>query len=227
MSAAGEMIGPDRRIQRMSLWARLQPCWRLVGRKPDPQLPSVRSCIVALLVCFGTSASAQSIFKSKGADGRIAYSSAPCASEGATLPITTQRRPANVTANTAAGAAAPSTGAASPSSADASVPPPTFRAPLPKQCDNNASLQFVVARLDSAVTPDDIRSFLADERFRLLRCEFTRFSTEERREREAAMRDLEAREAARRHAAILRVESLYDRYLNASERTARERDRQR
>ena len=96
---------------------------------------------------------------------------------------------------------------------------------MPKQCDNKTSLQFVVTRLDSAATPDDIRSFLADERFRLLRCEFTRFSAEERRERDAAMRDVEARDAVRRRAAMLRVEALYDRYLNPSERTARARQR--
>jgi hypothetical protein len=88
-------------------------------------------------------------------------------------------------------------------------------------------LQFVVARLDSAATPDDIRSFLADERFRLLRCEFTRLSAEERRERDAAMRDLETRDAAGRRVAMARIEALYDRYLNPSERVARARNRQR
>jgi|KBSSwiStaDraftv2_1062776.scaffolds.fasta_scaffold00527_20 hypothetical protein len=171
--------------------------------------------------------SAQSIFKCKGADGRITYSSTPCAGEGTRLPITAQGRPASVTANTAPSAAAPPAGGSTPVSDDATAPSPSYRAPLPKQCDNQASLQFVVARLDSAATPDDIRSFLADERFRLLRCEFTRFSVEERRARDTAMRDLEARDAARRRAAILRVETLYDRYLTPSERTARDRNRHR
>ena len=170
-------------------------------------------------------ASAQSIFKCKGADGRTTYSTAACPGEGATLPLTTQGQAAKATSNTAVAGVAPSSGVAAPSSDDATAPPPTYRAPLPKQCDNKTSLQFVVTRLDSAATPDDIRSFLADERFRLLRCEFTRFSAEEQREREAAMRDLESRDAARRRTAMLRIEALYDRYLTPSERTARARQR--
>jgi hypothetical protein len=180
--------------------------------------------LLAAVLSVTMPVSAQSIFKCKGADGRITYSTVACTGEGAKLPITAQGRPAPVTANTAPPAAAPSAGAATPSSDDA-TPPPVLRAPLPKQCDNKASLQFVVTRLDSAATPDDIRSFLAAERFRLLRCEFTRFSAEERRERDAAMRDLETRDAARRRAAMLRVEALYDRYLTPSERTARARQR--
>jgi hypothetical protein len=170
--------------------------------------------------------SAQSIFKCKGADGRTTYSGTACTGEGATLPITPQGRSTSVTANSAPSAAPPA-GGSTPISDDATAPPPTYRAPLPKQCDNQASLQFVVARLDRAATPDDIRSFLADERFRLLRCEFTRFSAEERRARDTAMRDLESRDAARRRAAILRVETLYDRYLTPSELTARARARHR
>jgi len=110
---------------------------------------------------------------------------------------------------------------------DDKVAPSPYRAPLPKQCDNVASLQFVVVRLDSKATPDDVRGFLADERFRLLRCEFTRFTAEERRDRENAMREIEAADAARRHAAMARVEALYDRYLTADERAARARGRQR
>ena len=168
--------------------------------------------------------SAQSIFKCKGADGRITYSSTACTGEGATLAITPQGRPA--TANTASSAAVAPSAGSTPSN-DAAAPPTTYRAPLPKKCDNQASLQFVVARLDSAATPDDIRGFLADERFRLLRCEFTRFSAEELHARDAAMRELESRDAARRRAAILRVETLYDHYLTPGERTARARDRQR
>ena len=223
LSAAGEADRSNQLRQRMSLWARLQPCWTLVGLKPDPQaLSSARFWILALLCCLAAPLSAQSIFKCKGPDGRITYSATACAGEGATLPITAQGRPAPVTAIAAPPATAPT-----PSSGDVTAPPPITRAPLPKQCDNKASLQFVVARLDSAATPDDIRSFLADERFRVLRCEFTRFSAEERRERDAAMRELETRDAARRRAAILRVESLYDRYLTPGERTARSRDRQR
>jgi len=184
----------------------------------------VRLWILAVLFCFGASASAQSIFKCKGADGRITYSASACTGEGATLPLTTQPQPAKAPANSAAAGATPSAGAPA-SSDDAAQPPPTFRAPLPKQCDNKGPLQYVIARLDSAATPDDIRGFLADERFRLLRCEFTRFSAEERRERDAAMRDIEARDAVRRRAAVLRVEALYDRYLNPGERTARARQR--
>jgi len=199
---------------------------RRVGLTAGPQGVHCRFWLLVLLVCFDEPAAAQSIFKCKGSDGRITYSSSPCAGEGVTLPITTQGRPAKGTANTAAAAAAPPAGGSTPSSDDATAPPP-IRARLPKECDNKASLQLVVARLDSAATPDDIRSFLAAERFRLLRCEFTRLSAEERRERDAAMRDLESGDAARRRAAMLRVEALYDRYLTPSERTARARDRQR
>jgi hypothetical protein len=198
-----------------------------VGLKPDLQgLASSNLCLFALLIYFGAPAYAQSIFKCKGADGRTTYSSTACTGEGATLAITPQGRRAPVTANTASStAAAPAAGSAP--SDDATAPPTTYRAPLPKKCDNQASLQFVVARLDSAATPDDIRGFLADERFRLLRCEFTRFSAEELRARDAAMRDLDTRDAARRRAAVLRVETLYDHYLTPGERTARARDRQR
>jgi hypothetical protein len=102
-----------------------------------------------------------------------------------------------------------------------------YRAPLPKECDNVASLRYVVARLDSPSTSHDIREFLAAERFRLLRCEYTRFSSDERRARDAAMRDLDAREAARRKVAVARIEALYDRYLTPSERAARARGRSR
>ena len=102
---------------------------------------------------------------------------------------------------------------------------PVYRAPLPKECDNAASLQYVIARLDSPATPNDIRDFLAAERFRLLRCEYTRFTSDERRERDAALRDLDARDAARRKAAVARIEALYDRYLTPNERAARARSR--
>ena len=73
--------------------------------------------------------SAQSIFKCKGADGRITYSSTPCAGEGARLPITAQGRPASVTANTAPSAAAPPAGGSTPVSDDATAPSPSYRAP--------------------------------------------------------------------------------------------------
>jgi hypothetical protein len=63
--------------------------------------------------------------------------------------------------------------------------------------------------------------FLADERFRLLRCEYTRFTAEERRERDAAIADIDSRDPARRRVAIARIEALYDRYLTASDRSAR------
>ena len=87
-------------------------------------------------------------------------------------------------------------------------------------------LRQVITRLDNVRTPDDLRPFLADERFRLLRCEFTRFSPAERAERDSAMRELDAADAGRRRAAMLRVEALYDRYLTPSERAARSRSRQ-
>jgi hypothetical protein len=100
---------------------------------------------------------------------------------------------------------------------------PTVRAPLPRQCDNAALLQPVVVQLASPATPDDIRAFLAGERFRLVRCEFMRFTVAERRERDAAMRELEGRDAGRRGRAIQRIEALYDFYLTPSERLARAR----
>jgi hypothetical protein len=184
-----------------------------------------RAWLLAAVVTVAMPAFAQSIYKCKGTDGRITYSSLPCAGEGVTLPIAAQGQPPAASTTPPPAAAAPPAGSA-PSN-DAAAPAPVYRPRLPKQCDNAASLRFVVARLDSPATPDDIRGFLADERFRLVRCEFTRFSAEERRERDAAMRDLEARDAARRQAAIARIEALYDRYLNPSERVARARNRQR
>ena len=184
-----------------------------------------KSWLLAAVVTLTMPASAQSIYKCKGTDGRISYSNMPCAGEGVTLPIAKQgQSPAASTAGPSAAATPP---AGSPPGDDAIAPAPVYRARLPKQCDNAASLLFVVARLDSPATPDDIRGFLADERFRLVRCEFTRFSAEERRQRDAAMRELENRDAARRQAAIARIEALYDRYLSPSERVARARNRQR
>jgi hypothetical protein len=155
----------------------------------------------------------QTIYKCKGADGRITYSSVPCATpEPAVAPPVPQR------------SSAPAKPVVTPPADDAPAQP-VYRAPLPKECDNAASLQYVIARLDSPATPNDIRDFLAAERFRLLRCEYTRFTSDERRERDAALRDLDARDAARRKAAVARIEALYDRYLTPNERAARARSR--
>ncbi len=72
------------------------------------------------------------------------------------------------------------------------------------------SLKPVVAKLDSPSTPDDVRAFLADERFRLVRCDYVRFTPEERRARDAAMADVDARDPARRKAAMQRILALYE-----------------
>ncbi|MEO8754623.1 MAG: DUF4124 domain-containing protein [Casimicrobiaceae bacterium] len=204
----------------VTLWARLRPGWRFVGLKPGPQ-DAASIAALAILLCFGASASAQSIFKCKGADGRITYSNKPCEADGVQVPLNSQGPAAAAPAS----AAPPQAGGAPGAGEDAKALARTSLPPLPKQCDNAAQLQSVVARLDSTNTPNDIRDFLADERFRLLRCEFTRFSAEERRDRDALMRDLESRDAARRRAAILRIEALYDHYLTPAERTARARNR--
>jgi hypothetical protein len=111
--------------------------------------------------------------------------------------------------------------------ADRGPAPSPIRAALPRQCDNAAMLKIVVARLDSPTTPDEIRPFLAGERFRLLRCEYTRFTPAERRERDSLMREVEGRDSARCLVAAQRIEALYDRYLSASERAARARTRPR
>lgn len=177
----------------------------------------VRHAVLALVLttCAAT-VTAQVIHKCKGADGRISYASAPCAT-GATQefarPVAGPPERVPTPPRAAAGANGEAVGEA------------VYRASLPKVCDNQASLQFVVTRLDSPSTPDDIRDFLAAERFRLLRCEYTRFTSDERRARDAAMRDLVAREAARRRQAVARMEALYDRYLTPQERAARARSR--
>jgi len=113
------------------------------------------------------------------------------------------------------------------SAADMGPAPPPIRSALPRQCDNAAMLKIVVARLDSPATPNEIRPFLAGERFRLLRCEYTRFTPEERRERDSLMRGIDGGDPARSLAAAQRIEALYDRYLTAAERDARARNRQR
>ncbi len=158
----------------------------------------------ALLLCG--SGAAQSIHKCKEADGRTTYSHLEC------------HTPRPATAAPSLFAAASGT---SPAPADDA--PAVFRAPLPKHCDNAVPLQFVVERLTNAATPNDTREFLADERFRLVRCEYMRFSGDERRERDNAMREIEASEPARRQAAIARVRALYNRHLTQPERTARAR----
>ncbi|MFO1323186.1 MAG: DUF4124 domain-containing protein [Burkholderiales bacterium] len=173
---------------------------------------------IALAVVIGTAAHAQTIYKCKGADGRITYSSVACPGEGSPMSGAPGSR-----------GAAPTTPApaAAPGAPPAAETAPVVRGNLPKQCDNAAALAVVVARLDNAATPDDIRPFLADERFRLLRCEFLRLTPEERRERDAAMRDLASADPNRRNAAALRIEAMYDRYLTQAERAERARNRQR
>jgi hypothetical protein len=84
------------------------------------------------------------------------------------------------------------------------------RGALPKQCDNGPALKAVVTRLDSPTTSDDVREFLADERFRLMRCEIVRLTPEERRQRDAAIAELDSRDAARRRSAMARITALYE-----------------
>ena len=83
----------------------------------------------------------------------------------------------------------------------------------------------MIARLESAATPDDVRAFLAEERLRLVRCEYTRLTAGEWREREQRMRDVDARDAARRQAAVARIDALYDQYLTPAEQAVRMRNR--
>ena len=174
----------------------------------------MRAIGVLVALACASPASGQTIYKCKGADGRITYSSVPCAMPE---PAARAARPQRAGTRRRSPVATPP--------ADDAPAQPVYRAPLPKECDNAASLQYVIARLDSPATPNDIRDFLAAERFRLLRCEYTRFTSDERRERDAALRDLDARDAARRKAAVARIEALYDRYLTPNERAARARSR--
>jgi hypothetical protein len=181
--------------------------------------------LLASVLAMMAPASAQAIYKCKNPDGRITYSSVPCQGEGAPVSVirgsTTQEVRA-VGATDRGTATGQVINVSTPDSA-AAQETPVVRAPLPRQCDNGALLQPVVMQLASPGTPDDIRAFLAGERFRLVRCEFTRFTVAQRRERDAAMRDLETRDPARRRQAIQRVEALYDLYLTPSERLARTR----
>lgn len=153
-------------------------------------------CVITLTLA--SSASAQTIYKCKGADGRVTYSALSCAGDGAAL-----------------GKPAPAAAAA------ARQEPTAARGVLPKQCDNGAPLKIVIARLDSASTPNDVRAFLADERFRLMRCEVVRLTPEERRQRDAAIAELDSRDAAQRRGAMGRIEALYERYLTPVDRAAR------
>lgn len=179
-----------------------------------------RACAAALLACLCVTASAQSIYKCKGADGRITYSGTPCPGEGDAFSVKGQAR-------SATSAASPSPAAREPQAEGDSKASPSVRAPLPKTCDNAGALKVVVVRLDSPATPDDVRGFLAEERFRLLRCEYTRLTPEERRDKDVLMRDTADPDPARRRAAMARIEGLYDQYLTPAERTARARERQR
>ncbi|MFO1306195.1 MAG: DUF4124 domain-containing protein [Burkholderiales bacterium] len=154
----------------------------------------MRSVVAILLLLLATGAHAQSIYKCKGPDGRVTYSNQACAGDGEALSKS----------GVAKGAPAPAANSA-----------PSPSAPLPKQCDNGPLLKPVVAKLDSPATPDDVRAFLADERFRLVRCEYVRFTPEERRERDAAMADVDAKDPARRKAAMARILALYERHAPA------------
>jgi hypothetical protein len=140
-----------------------------------------------LVLALATGASAQSIYKCKGPDGRVTYSNQACAGDGEALSKSGVPK----------GAPAPAANAAAPAGA--------------KQCDNGPLLKPVVAKLDSPATPDDVRAFLADERFRLVRCEYLRFTPEQRRERDAAMADVDSKDPARRKAAMARILALYER----------------
>jgi len=149
----------------------------------------VRNALALVILCCACAGHAQTIYKCKGPDGRMTYSNQACAGEGDALSKSGVRK-----------------SEASPRPTTQEPPPP----PGAKQCDNGALLKPVVAKLDSPATPDDVRAFLADERFRLVRCDYIRFTPEERRARDAAMADIDARDPARRKAAMQRVLALYD-----------------
>ena len=146
-----------------------------------------RALLLVVLALAG-GAHAQTIYKCKGPDGRFTYSNQACAGDGEAL----------------SKSGVHTSEAAPRASADAPG------APGAKQCDNGPLLKPVVAKLDSPSTPDDVRAFLADERFRLVRCDYVRFTPEDRRVREAAMADVDARDPARRKAAMQRILALYE-----------------
>jgi hypothetical protein len=147
----------------------------------------VRKAVALLLICLAGVVQAQTIYKCKGPDGRTTYSSQACAGEGDALT---------------------KSGARKSEAAARSAEPPAR--PGARQCDNGPLLKPVVGRLDSPTTPDDVRAFLADERFRLVRCDYVRFTPEQRRARDAAMADIDARDPARRKAAMQRILALYE-----------------
>ena len=194
----------------------------------------------AAAAAFAASASGQTIYKCRDAGGRVTYAGTACAGDGGALGAAGQARGTSpkgrpegeyrsaqhegspMRANVAANAEPE---VASSLMAPVSIPGP--RPALPKRCDNAASLEVVIARLESAATPDDVRGFLAEERLRLLRCEYTRLTAGEWREREQRMADVYARDAARRHGAVARIDALYDRYLTPAEHAVRMRSRNR
>jgi len=141
-----------------------------------------------VVLALASGAHAQTIYKCKGPDGRFTYSNQACAGDGEALSKSGVHKPEP----------APRASADAPG------------APGAKQCDNGPLLKPVVAKLDSPSTPDDVRAFLADERFRLVRCDYVRFTPEERRARDAAMADVDARDPARRKAAMQRILALYE-----------------
>lgn len=161
-----------------------------------------KAALAAVLALVAVTAHAQTIYKCKDADGRVTYSSLACSGEG--VPISKSGVP-QVKTN------APEPGKAASADAPGAPPFPPSGAARIRQCDNSALLRVVVAKLDSPKTPDDARAFLADERFRLVRCEYARMSAAELREREAAIAEVDSPDAARRKAAMTRVLVLYER----------------
>jgi len=155
----------------------------------------VRKPVLLLILALASGAHAQTIYKCKGPDGRVTYSNQACAGDGEALSKSGARK----------GEAAPG-----------AKPAPASPAPGAKQCDNGPLLKPVVAKLDSPGTSDDVRAFLADERFRLIRCDYVRFTPEERHERDAAMAEIDSPDAARRKAAMARVLALYDKHASAT-----------
>ena len=147
----------------------------------------MHKALLVVVLALASGAHAQTIYKCKGPDGRFTYSNQACAGDGEALSRSGVHK-------------------SEPPSRAAEAP----GAPGAKQCDNGPLLKPVVAKLDSPSTPDDVRAFLADERFRLVRCDYVRFTPEERRAREAAMADVDARDPARRKAAMQRILALYD-----------------
>jgi hypothetical protein len=154
-----------------------------------------------VIACAATAtADAQTIYKCKAANGRVTYSGQPCASDAEVLSV--PGSPA---------------GSAGVSSAQPGAP-----AGVPGQCENAQQLRWVVTRLDSPDTHDDVRDFLADERYRITRCELARFSPQELRDREAALAGIDSLDAGLRHTAQVRIVEIYDRHLTPSERSARQ-----